>query len=172
MFLSSIALALIVGALAGGGIPRLADLRLRWIWLLFIALVLRVGTVLLRQNGIGDELPLNWAWVAAYLLIFGWLWANVRVPGLQVAAVGIGLNALAVMLNSGQMPIWPGAYDVAGFTSAALANDPFHFLLATGTLHVFGLSLGARMHRVLDPVWLRSLGGGIAAMGAVMWVMA
>ena len=30
MFLSTILLALIVGAIAGGGLPRLADLKLRW----------------------------------------------------------------------------------------------------------------------------------------------
>ncbi len=133
MFLSSILLALIVGALAGGGLPRLADMRLRWVWVLLLALVVRLGAVLLRQNMIGEELPLGWAWVVAYLLIFVWLWGNWRVPGLQVASVGIGLNALAVMLNGGQMPIWTGAFEAAGFTSAALANDPFHFLLYTGT---------------------------------------
>ena len=42
MFLSTILLALIVGALAGGGFPRLADLRLRWSWLLVLALPLRL----------------------------------------------------------------------------------------------------------------------------------
>ena len=108
-------------------------MRLRWVWVLLLALVVRLGAVLLRQNMIGEELPLGWAWVVAYLLIFVWLWGNWRVPGLQVASVGIGLNALAVMLNGGQMPIWTGAFEAAGFTSAALANDPFHFLLYTGT---------------------------------------
>ena len=38
MFLSVIALALVVGALAGGGIPRLADLRLKLVWVLLVAL--------------------------------------------------------------------------------------------------------------------------------------
>ena len=108
-------------------------MKLRWVWVLLLALAVRLGAVLLRQNMIGEELPLGWAWVVAYLLIFVWLWGNWRVPGLQVASVGIGLNALAVMLNGGQMPIWTGAFEAAGFTSAALANDPFHFLLYTGT---------------------------------------
>jgi len=133
MFLSVIALALIVGALAGGGLPRLSELRLRWIPLLFLALALRVGAVLLRQNDLGTDLPLELAWIVAYLLIFAWLWGNWRVPGLQVASFGILLNALAVMLNSGQMPIWAGAFDAAGFTPAALANDPFHFILSAST---------------------------------------
>ncbi len=132
MFLSAIGLALIVGAFAGGGIPRLADLKLRWIFILLLALVVRFGAVYLRQHGIGPDEPLSWAWVATYFLIFIWLWGNWRVPGLQVASVGIALNALAVVLNSGQMPIWAGAYQAAGFTDITLANDPFHFILSAG----------------------------------------
>ena len=41
MFLSAVILALVVGALAGGGFPRLAELRLRWLPLLGVALALR-----------------------------------------------------------------------------------------------------------------------------------
>jgi DHA3 family macrolide efflux protein-like MFS transporter len=133
MFLSVIALALVVGALAGGGLPRLAQLRLRWIWVLGVALALRVGSVILAANGMAGGLPLGLAFICAYLLIFVWLWGNWRVPGLQVAAIGIGLNTLALLLNGGQMPIWSVAFAAAGFTPADLGNDPFHFLLATGS---------------------------------------
>lgn len=133
MFLSVIALALVVGALAGGGLPRLAQLRLRWIWVLGLALGLRIGAALLAANGMDEGLPLGWLFIAAYLLIFIWLSGNWRVPGLQVAAIGIGLNTVALLLNGGQMPIWSVAFGAAGFTPAALVNDPFHFLLATGT---------------------------------------
>jgi MFS family permease len=137
MFLSVIALALVTGALAGGGLPRLADLRLRGIWVLGIAVALRLGAVLLGQQPIGQDLPLAWGFVAAYLLLFLFLGANYRVPGMQVAAVGIGLNTLAVFLNSGQMPIWAGAYAAAGFPPGGIANDPFHFLISSGTVADF-----------------------------------
>ena len=137
MFLSSIVLALIVGAFAGGGLPRLADLRLRWIWVLGLALAVRFAAGLLRQGDIGPDLPLGAAYVAAYGLIFVWLWGNWRVPGLQIAAVGIALNTLAVVLNGGQMPIWAAAFHAAGFSPEALANDPFHFLLTTNSVAEF-----------------------------------
>ena len=137
MFLSVIALALIAGALAGGGLPRLADLRLRWVWVLGLALALRFGAGLAREGDIGVDLPLGAAFIAAYGLIFVWLWGNWRVPGLQVAAVGIALNTLAVVLNGGQMPIWSAAFTAAGFTPAALSHDPFHFLLTAGTVASF-----------------------------------
>ena len=137
MFLSVVVLALVVGALAGGGLPRLATMRLRWIWLLGVALALRLGAFLLARTDAGGDLPLQWFFVAAYLFLFAWLWGNVRVPGLQIAAVGIGLNSLAVLLNAGQMPIWSGAFQAAGFTPDQLTNDPFHFLIAGGSVADF-----------------------------------
>lgn len=137
MFLSVVALALVAGALAGGGIPRLADLRLRWVWVLGVALALRLGAVLLGQQPIGEDLPVAAAFVVAYLLLFLFLGANWRVPGMQVAAVGIGLNTLAVILNSGRMPVWAVAYHAAGFPPEAIAHDPFHFLVTSGTVADF-----------------------------------
>ena len=137
MFLSAIVLALIIGALAGGAFPRLAELRLRWSVLLVVALGLRVLVSLSRETGIGAEIPAGWAYVAAYGLIFVWLWGNWRVPGLQIASVGIGANMLAVLANGGQMPIWSAAFFSAGFTAADIVNDPFHFLLETDTVAGF-----------------------------------
>jgi len=142
MFLSTILLALIVGAIAGGGLPRLADLKLRWTVLLLVALGLRVAAGLSRETGIGAEIPVGWAYLAAYGLIFAWLWGNWRVPGLQIASVGIGANMLAVLVNAGQMPIWSAAYAAAGFTAADIANDPFHFILTASSVGEFVASGG------------------------------
>ena len=137
MFLSVIALALIAGALAGGGLPRLADLRLRWAWILGLALALRFGATLLHQAQPALDLPLGAVFITAYGLIFIWLWGNWRVPGLQIAAVGIALNTLALALNGGQMPIWSAAFTAAGFTPADLTHDAFHFLLHAGSVADF-----------------------------------
>lgn len=174
MFLSVIALALIVGALAGGGLPRLADLRLRWIWILGLALLLRFGAGLVRQVAPGADLPLGAAFIAAYGLIFIWLWGNWRVPGLQVAAVGIGLNTLAVALNGGQMPIWSAAFTGAGFAPDALSNDPFHFILNAGSVAefvkgggIFGDVLPIPIPVIRDVV---SIGDALLAVG-IFWAI-
>jgi DHA3 family macrolide efflux protein-like MFS transporter len=174
MFLSSIVLALVVGALAGGGLPRLADLRLRWIWVLGLALAVRFAAGLLRQGDIGPDLPLGALFVATYGLIFIWLWGNWRVPGLQIAAVGIALNTLAVVLNGGQMPIWAAAFSAAGFTPDALANDPFHFLLTTNSVAdfvrqggIFGDVLPIPIPVIRDVV---SIGDTLLAVG-IFWAI-
>ena len=137
MFLSTVLLALVVGVLAGGGIPRLAELRLRWSWLLLLALLIQLFAGLSRQTGIGADIPVGWAYIVAYGLIFIWLWGNWKVPGLQIASVGIAANMVAVIINVGQMPIWSAAFFAAGFTPADIANDPFHFLLQTDSVADF-----------------------------------
>ncbi len=137
MFLSTILLALIVGALLGGGLPRLGDLRLRWTYLLGLALALRVVAGLSPQVDALADVPVGTLYIVAYGLVLAWLWGNWRVPGLQVAAVGIGANLLAVLINGGKMPIWSGAFYAAGFTDADIANDPFHFLLQVETVAEF-----------------------------------
>jgi len=49
-----------------------------------------------------------------------------------VAAVGVTLNILAVLLNAGKMPVWEGALLASGLTLADLVGDPFHVVLGGG----------------------------------------
>ena len=174
MFLSAVALALVAGALAGGGLPRLAGLRMRSVWLLGVALALRILAQLLKQADPGTDLPLAIAFIGAYALILVWLSANWHVPGLQVAAVGIALNTLAVLLNGGQMPIWSAAFTAAGFTPADLAHDPFHFLLTTNTVGDFVSRGGIFGDVVPIPIpWIRdvaSIGDVLLAIG-IFWAI-
>ena len=53
MLLSAILVGLVIGATAGGQLPRLADLRLKWIWLLGIALAVRLLAGLSITTGVG-----------------------------------------------------------------------------------------------------------------------
>ena len=135
MFLSAVILALVVGVLAGGGFPRLAELRLRWLPLLGIALALRLGVFVLRPDV--ARVPVGWVFVLAYLFIFAWLWRNWTVPGLQIASVGIAANTLAVVLNGGHMPVWGAAFTAAGLSVDAIAGDPFHHLLLSDSVSAF-----------------------------------
>ncbi len=175
MFLSAIALALVVGALAGGGLPRLAGMHLRWLWLLGLALALRLFAYGARAWGIEADLPpLGLAFIAAYFLIFAWLWGNWRVPGLQVAAVGIGLNTVAVLLNAGRMPVWAGALTASGLSPADLGSDPFHFLMNATSVVDFIQSGGIFGDVVPFPVPLIrdvvSIGDVLLALG-IFWAI-
>jgi MFS family permease len=174
MFLSAIVLALIIGALAGGGLPRLADLKLRWLWVLGLALAMRLVAGGAREAGIADEIPVGLLYIGAYLAIFAWLWGNWRVPGLQIASVGIAANGLAVIINGGQMPIWSGAYLAAGFTAADIAGDPFHYILSADTVSSFVAAGGLFGDVIPIPVpYIRdvvSIGDAILALG-IFWAI-
>jgi MFS transporter, DHA3 family, macrolide efflux protein len=132
MLLSSILLGLVVGALAGGQLPRLADLRLRWVWLLGAALAVRLLAGLMVRTDVEADLAGAWGLPLTYGLIVVWLYRNWNVSGLQVAAIGVTLNILAVLLNAGKMPVWEGALLASGLTLADLVGDPFHVVLGAG----------------------------------------
>ena len=84
----------------------------------------------------------TWGLPLTYGLIVIWLYRNWKVPGLQVAAVGVSMNILAVLLNEGKMPVWDGALFAAGLTLDDLVGDPFHVVLTALTAGQFVTSGG------------------------------
>lgn len=135
MLLSAILVGLVLGAVAGGQLPRLADLRLSWIWLLGAALAVRLLAGLSISTDVGaPDFFEAWGLPVTYGLIVVWLYRNWSVPGLQVAAIGVTLNTIAVLLHGGKMPVFEGSLIAAGLTAADLVGDPFHVILtATST---------------------------------------
>jgi MFS family permease len=130
MLLSAILVGLVLGAIAGGTLPRLADLRLHWIWLLGLALAVRLLAGLSITTGQGPtDLAEDWGLPLTYGLIVVWLYRNWRVPGLQVAAIGVTMNTIAVLLHAGKMPVFEGSLLAAGLSPADLVGDPYHVLL-------------------------------------------
>lgn len=137
MLLSSILLGLVIGALAGGRLPRLADVRLHWVWLLAAALAVRLLAGLMVTTDVAPELAGAAGLPLTYGLIVAWLYRNWTVPGLQVAAIGVSLNILAALLHGGKMPVWDGALVAAGLSAQDLVGDPFHVLLTARTAAEF-----------------------------------
>ena len=142
MLLSSIVVGLVIGALAGGQLPRLGELRLKWIWLLGAALAVRILAGVMVATGTGADLAGTVGLPLTYGLIVIWMYRNWSVPGLQVAAIGVTMNILAVLLNGGKMPVWEGALYAAGLTLDDLVGDPFHVLLTADTTAQFVASGG------------------------------
>lgn len=109
----------------------------------------------------GVRLPAVETGIASSVMILGLLIAiSARLPTVTSAAL---VGAFAVFHGHAHGTELPPA------ASAALYGAGF--LLATGLLHATGLGLGAALQRRLESAWLRALGGGIAAIGAVMWAM-
>jgi MFS family permease len=123
----------VAGLAAGGRIDNLASVRLRWPLLIFGAVIVRLGTELALTNHV------PWVEAARVLLLGGaygllglGLWRNRALPGIGLALVGIALNATAILLNGGHMPVWQPSLVAAGFGSSVDALSSLHVLLPAG----------------------------------------
>ena len=144
MLFAGIVLGLIAGLAAGGRLDNLLAVRLRWTLLIFVALALRLGTEAALSRGVApaDDFRVPLFGIAYGVLIVA-LWVNRGRPGISLALVGTGLNATAILVNGGYMPVWDQALAAANLAPADIlspihflisANDPIPFLLAAGPL--------------------------------------
>jgi MFS family permease len=135
-------LGLILGLVAGGSLTNLASIRLRWIWILCLAVILRFGTEAALGAGIGPvetlRVPLL---TGAFAVLLAGLWVNRGYPGMSMAFVGILSNAVVMLANGGYMPIWERSLTIAGFTPDDVTSA-VHVILATGLDAEFLLHLG------------------------------
>ena len=144
MLLIAGAIGVVAGLLAGGRLSNLLSVQLRFGILILAALLLRVATQWLIDQGVDivDQLRLP-LFAFSFGLLVVTLWLNRSQPGLLLAMVGVAANGLAVVLNAGYMPVYLPAMEVAGLTEADLSPS-FHvalpdelgvdFLLAGGPL--------------------------------------
>ena len=137
MLLAGIILGLIAGLAVGGRLDNLLAVRLRWTLLIFAALALRLGTeaALLRDVALADQLRVPLLATAYGVLVVA-LWANRRLPGIGLALVGTALNATAILVNGGFMPVWDQALAAAGLTPEEIGS-PIHFVLSADPIGEF-----------------------------------
>ena len=115
--------AIMVGYLAGGGLERLGELRLRRRWLLLLAALGQFVGAVLGPPAYGVGLGLSAVLAATFLVV------NRGVHGTALVALGLGANAVVVGLN-GSMPVSADASGRAGVSTQSLlrADDPRHEL--------------------------------------------
>jgi hypothetical protein len=157
-----------VAAILGGDLRKLGELRLRALWLFYLALGLQVvafpfGRLPWRtSDGVASML-----WLASYALILAAAGLNRRVPGVPVVVAGLLCNLGAVLVNGGHMPVRPAAMHAAGYDYAVHANSA-----ALAHPHLSWL-----IDRWAAPSWLPganvfSVGDVIIAIGAFTFVLA
>ncbi len=142
MLIAGLFIGLIAGFAAGGRLDNLIAIRFRWPLLIFGALALRLGTeaALTRDIAIADtwRFPLL---AAAYGLLAAGLWANRSRPGFSLALVGIVLNAVAILVNRGYMPVWEPSLTASGLSLSDVVS-PLHVVLPASLDAHFYLSAG------------------------------
>jgi hypothetical protein len=123
--------ALITVPLARGRLTRLADIKLRRVWLAPLGIVVQIAII--------EVVPAGSAHVheaihmASYLLLGAFCWSNRRIPGVPIILVGGALNFIVIAANGGVMPADPElARHIAGaegfVNSGAMQNPHLLFL--------------------------------------------
>jgi hypothetical protein len=106
--LYSVLIGLLVGFLVGGRLAGLAEIHLRWSWVilggLFVQVVLFSDPVSERIGALGPLI-----YVASTALVIGAIVANRAIAGMLFVAAGAASNLAAILANGGYMPADPGA---------------------------------------------------------------
>src|SRR5450759_3336121 len=176
VLIAGLLIGLIAGFAAGGRLDNLIAIRLRWPLVIFGALALRLGTeaALTRDVGIVDSLRVPLL-AAAYGILAVGLWANRARPGMSLALVGIALNATAILVNGGFMPVWEPSLTAAGFGRADVFS-PIQIILPATLDANFFRSAGPLGDVIPVPLpWLRnvlSIGDVILGAGLAFFLFA
>lgn len=112
-------IALLIALLRGGRLTRLAELRLRYAWLVLAAVVLQYLLVydILPWPALPGISLVYLLTVVSYLMLLGMVWANRSLPGMLLVGLGIASNLIVMMANGGWMPITPEAVEWLGHSS-------------------------------------------------------
>ena len=125
MLVSAVVAGLLAGVLLRGDLRRLAALRVRW-WPVFLA---AVALRLVATAPLGPD-PQHALYVASLWLLFVVVLLNVALPGVRLAAVGIGLNALVITASGGAMPVALESVRLAG---SSAPSDALHHEVESAT---------------------------------------
>jgi hypothetical protein len=133
MLLVITALALVASVpLAGGRLSALAEIRPRAVWAVLLAAAIQVAITQMAGGSHELHVVLH---VLSYVLDAYFLYANRRLAGVPLVALGAALNVLAIVTNGGVMPASAGALRISGIASrpgfdnsAVLAHPHLAFL--------------------------------------------
>lgn len=128
--LPSVVLGLLFAVLLGGKPSRLQFVRFQHSWCVSLALVAQL--VLFLPLPVGPPAGLvPFLHSCTYALLFWFAVANLRVRTLVPVYAGLALNALAILINGGRMPVSAEAARAAGvddFRSVSESASRLHFL--------------------------------------------
>lgn len=94
-------------------VKRLAQIDLRRLWLVWVALVAQVLLFEYLGPHISRDLG-NAMHLGTYALCLAFLWFNRQIPFMWLIAVGASCNLAAIAANGGTMPADPDAWAAAG----------------------------------------------------------
>jgi hypothetical protein len=160
-------LGLAVAPLLGGRWSRLAELRLRWVAVFYVAIALQVIAFPISQ--LPWRTPDRAAivlWLVSYALFAVGAAANLRIAGVPLIVVGMLSNVAAIVSNGGHMPALPSALRAAGL----------HFMQSRNSARLSAPNLSWLVDRWGAPKWVPlanvfSVGDVLIAVGGFVFAL-
>jgi len=106
---------LALAPLLGGRWSRIASLRIRHVWLFYVAIAMQLVAFPVKalpwrtSDRVGVVL-----WIISFGVFLVAMAVNARIPGVPLIAVGLLSNLAAIVSNGGHMPALPSALRAAG----------------------------------------------------------
>jgi len=158
--------AIAAGA-AGGRWRRLGAMRVRFLWIFYVAIALQIAAFPVKAlpwrtpDRIGVVL-----WLCSYGLFAIGVAGNFRVPGVPLIAVGLLSNLAAITCNGGHMPALPSALRGAGL----------HFTHSRNSTELASPHLAWLVDRWAAPGWIPwanvfSVGDVLIAAGGLLFAL-
>lgn len=159
-----IALGLALRLASGRHLGELAHVGLRGETALLFLLLAQSVLPSLRLGGVAATVA-HWAWILTFVFLAAIALANRRQPGMTVLGMGLVLNFVVIVANSG-MPVLPAAAQAARGSTVPLsiAAGDFVHVLAGSTTRLLSI---ADVIPLPGPLWFRSL---ISAGDALLFV--
>ena len=116
-----IIISIIIGLLRNGKLSSLSQISLKRTELIVLACLIQGGIIFLGSRNIKFVLDYS-----SYMIIFSYIvlllavWYNKKLKGMKIIALGIILNFIVIVANSGHMPVLLSSLYKAGLNDFAL----------------------------------------------------
>jgi hypothetical protein len=116
-------IGIVAGLLRRGNLANLGRLRLRAIWLIFVALLIQLLIFPLGAGGPLVTVGTAYFHLLSYAILLAFVVVNRRYPEILVMGAGLLLNLIVIAVNGGYMPASPTALRRAGLPDVAAALE-------------------------------------------------
>ena len=124
-------IAVVVALLRGGRLSNLADIELRFWWLLPLGFLMQAGTGFLPESERSLTVA-TWLVLASFIPLSVVVAANRSRAGLWLSGLGIAMNAAVIAFNFG-MPVMSEAAQIAGGTEGVVLIDDLRYVVLNGS---------------------------------------
>lgn len=168
MFVEALILSIIIGYIMKGSIKNIGDVSINKMYLVIISYTVEVAVFLCVRKGVLETGTITYCiYLLEYILIFLFIYFNRRNKFIVVMGAGFLLNALAIFLNGGTMPVSGTVISAAGMSSD-VAKEGLYSLVEEGTRLAF---LGDVIYFKIFKAYVLSIGDIVAALGLMFFII-